>query len=161
MPDQLSYEQTMKEAAELENQVRLLEEVNGNLRASLQQVRDECRGFEQRLVSNVETLVLPYIKMLTGTSVTKQQRVYLSVIEANLTELVAPFARKLGDRHTGLTAREIEVASLVRKGSTSREIAETLQISKRAVDFYRDSLRRKLRLKKSKVNLRAYLTSFG
>jgi len=61
--------------------------------------------------------------------------------------------------HSNLSPREIEVANLVRMGATSKEISSILSVSKRAVEFHRDSLRRKLGLKKSKRNLRAYLVS--
>lgn len=44
-----------------------------------------------------------------------------------------------------LTPREWEVAKLLAQGLTSKEIAETLSISKKAVDFHRGNIRKKLR----------------
>lgn len=44
-----------------------------------------------------------------------------------------------------LTPREWEVAKLLAQGLTSKEIAETLSISKKAVDFHRGNIRKKFR----------------
>ncbi len=161
MKDKKAYDELKKAADDLEVKARHLEEVNEALRSLLKQAKEDYRKFEQRIVANVEDLVLPYVKRLKETSVDMDQQVYLNVVESNLTELVAPFMRRLGDKHANLTPREIEVANLVRMGATSKEIAKLLSISKRAVEFHRDSLRRKLGLKKTKRNLRAYLASLG
>lgn len=161
MKEKKTQDELKKAAGELEVKARHLEEVNEALRSLLKQSKEDYRKFEQRIVANVEDLVLPYVKRLKDTSLDMDQQVYLNVIESNLTELVAPFMRRLGDKHANLTPREIEVANLVRMGATSKEIAKLLNISKRAVEFHRDSLRRKLGLKKTKRNLRAYLASLG
>ncbi|MBI5846030.1 MAG: PAS domain S-box protein [Deltaproteobacteria bacterium] len=146
---------------ELEVKVRQLQEVNEALRQILAQNKEDGKKFEQRIVANVEDLVLPYVRRLKGTSLDVDQKVYVNVIESNLSELVAPFMRQIGNKHANLTPREIEVANMVRMGASSKEISKLLDISKRAVEFHRDSLRKKLNLKKSKRNLRAYLASIG
>ncbi|MBW1989437.1 MAG: PAS domain-containing protein [Deltaproteobacteria bacterium] len=138
---------------------RELEEVNRALKTLLAQHRESHQEFQQRILANVEDLVLPYVRRLKETPLEVDQRVYVNVVEANLTELVAPFMRRIGSMHADLSPREIEVANLVRMGATSKEIANILNISKRAVEFHRDSLRKKLGLKKTKRNLRAYLVS--
>ncbi len=146
---------------DLEVKARELTETNEALRLLLSQNREDGKRLEQRIVANVEDLVLPYLQRMKETPLDMDQRVYLSVVESNLTELISPFMRQLGNRHANLTPREIEVANLVRMGTTSKEIARLLKISKRAVEFHRDSLRNKLGLKKTKQNLRAYLSSLS
>ncbi len=156
-----SLQKTKATDAQLEMKSRELEEVNDALRKLLQQGRQESTQFEQRIVANVEDMVIPYVRRLKATQLDVDQQVYVNVVESNLSELVEPFMRKIGDKHAELTPREIEVANLVRMGATSKEIARLLNISKRAVEFHRDSLRKKLGLKKSKRNLRAYLASLS
>ena len=146
---------------ELEVKVRQFQEVNEALRQLLSQSKEDAKKFEQRIVANVEDLILPYVRRLKGTNLDMDQKVYVNVIESNLSELVAPFMRQIGNKHANLTPREIEVANLVRMGASSKEISKLLAISKRAVEFHRDSLRKKLGLKKSKRNLRAYLASIS
>ncbi|MBW1988595.1 MAG: PAS domain-containing protein [Deltaproteobacteria bacterium] len=150
-----------RKESDLEIKARELTETNEALRLLLNQRREDVKRLEQRIVANVEDLVLPYLQRMRETPLDMDQRVYLSVVESNLTELVSPFMRQLGTRHANLTPREIEVANLVRMGTTSKEIARLLKISKRAVEFHRDSLRNKLGLKKTKQNLRAYLSSLS
>ncbi|MBW1989638.1 MAG: hypothetical protein JRI97_08835 [Deltaproteobacteria bacterium] len=154
-----SYEELMQRVQELEVKARQYEEVNRALQKLNHQTREEAQKLEQRVVANVEDLVLPYVDRLKETSLDPDQRVYLNVVESNLSELLAPFMRQLGSKYANLTLREIEVANLVRMGTTSKEIARMLGISKRAVEFHRDRLRKKLGLKKTKRNLRAYLAS--
>ncbi|MFP4477385.1 MAG: PAS domain S-box protein [Desulfatibacillaceae bacterium] len=144
---------------ELEIKSRQIEEVNYALRRLLDQSKEQARKVEQRLVANVKDLVVPYVHRLQETELTVDQRVYLNVVQSNLEELMAPFMRRIASLHSDLTPREIEVANLVRMGASSREISRLLGISKRAVEFHRDSLRKKLGLKNRKMNLRAYLAS--
>jgi len=57
-----------------------------------------------------------------------------------------------------ITPRELEVGNLVKDGKTSKEIAEILNSTERAVVAHRTNLRKKLGLEK-KSNLRTYLIS--
>ena len=144
---------------ELNAKGRELEEVNKALKTLIEQHRQSFKDFEQRILANVEDLVLPYVRKIKESPLDLDQRVFINVVESNLTELVAPFMRRVGSMHGNLSPREIEVATLVRMGATSKEIATILSVSKRAVEFHRDSLRKKLGLKKVKRNLRAYLVA--
>ena len=117
---------------ELEVKTRELEEVNKALRTLLDQTKNDAKAFEQRILANVEDLILPYVSRLKNTPLDINQRVYLNVVETNLSDLVSPFMRMIGEKHNELTPREIEVANMVRMGTTSKEIAKLLNISKRA-----------------------------
>ncbi|MEW5734953.1 MAG: PAS domain S-box protein [Thermodesulfobacteriota bacterium] len=146
---------------ELVSKQNELTEVNKALRRISDQNREEQKRLERTIAGNIEDLVLPYLKRLKEMGLNDEQRVLANVLEANLTELVDPFLRKLGGQHENLTPREVEVANLVRLGKTSKEISRILDISKRAVEFHRDRLRRKLGLKRRKKNLRVYLSSLS
>ena len=149
----------LRKEMELKMKSRELEETNKMLRELKTQSEQESEAVAQRILSNVEDLVLPYVRRLKEAISNPEQRVYLNVVEANLSEIMAPFSRKIGKKFGNLTAREIEVANLVRMGKTSAEISHLLSLSKRAVEFHRDRLRDKLGLKNKKQNLRAYLGS--
>jgi PAS domain S-box-containing protein len=138
---------------------RELEEINAALKVLNRQSKQDSEELQLRVVANVEDLVMPYLERLADTPLNSDQKVYLSVLGENLSQIVAPFMGKIGSRHANLTPREIEVANLVRMGKTSKQIAGLLDISRRAVEFHRDSLRKKMGLRKSKKNLRSYLAS--
>ena len=83
----------------------------------------------------------------------------LNILQSNLGDILSPFLRNLAMRYSGFTPKEIQVASLVKEGKSTKEIAELLDTTKRAVEFHRQSLRGKLGLKNRKANLRSYLLS--
>jgi len=86
---------------------------------------------------------------------------YVKIIKSNLHDIIDPFYRELSATHPILTPRQIQVANLIKVGKTTKEIAEILCVSKAAVDFHRDKIRKKLGLTNKKVNLRSYLSLAG
>lgn len=57
----------------------------------------------------------------------------------------------------GLGAKELKIASMIRDGLSTKEIAERLHLSPRTVETYRNVLRRKLDLLNRPVNMQQYL----
>lgn len=144
---------------ELENRRVDLEEMNAALRVLLRQ-RDEDKGtLETNVLSNIRTFVLPHIDRLEGTNLTEKQRSSLDMIRSHLTEITSSFVQKVASVNLGLTPAEIQVASLIREGKTSKEIARLLNISLNTVQTYRFHIRSKTGLKNKRANLRAYLKS--
>lgn len=68
-----------------------------------------------------------------------------------------PFSRELTSKLVELTPRELQVAELIKQGCSNKDIAMLLHIAPGTVDVYRNNIRKKLGLKKKKINLRAYL----
>jgi DNA-binding NarL/FixJ family response regulator len=141
-------------------QKRELEEKIAALKTLTGQYKKDVDDFKQRVVANVNNLVLPSLDRMKETKLDEDQQVYLGVIRENLSEIIAPFLVSPGLQFSNLTPREIEVAKLVQMGKSSKQVARILRISIRAVDFHIDSLRKKLGLKKAKKNLKAYLAGF-
>ncbi|MBN2568246.1 MAG: PAS domain S-box protein, partial [Deltaproteobacteria bacterium] len=150
-------EALIKREEDLEIKTHELEDLNTALRVLLRQ-RDEDRiDLEEKILSNIKTLILPYVEKMKNHTDPKGTS-YINVLESNLTEIVSPFAKKLSNKYMDFTNREVQIASLIREEKTTKEIAELLNISDSAVNVYRYHIRKKLNLSK-KQNLRAYLTS--
>ncbi len=144
---------------DLEVKSRNLEEVNTALRVLLKHREEDKSELEEKILSNVKKLVVPYMEKLRKSRLSDEQISYVEILDNHLQDILSPFLRNLGGRHLDLTPKEIQVASLIREGKTSKEIAEVLGVSARAVDFHRDNIRIKLGIKNKKANLRSYLLS--
>jgi len=144
---------------ELKAQAHSLNEVNTALKVLLKRREEDKAELEAKVLSNVKELVMPYVKSLKSSRLGATEKAYVSIIKSNLTEIVSPFLQALSSKHLSLTPREIQIADLIRLGKTTKEIAEVLNVSTRAVEFHRGNMRRKFGLKNKKANLRTHLLS--
>lgn len=146
-----------KREEELRTQANHLVEVNTALRVLLKQREADKRELEEDILSNIRSLVLPYIEELKRTGLEDSQTTLLSIIETNMNSIVSPFAGRLSSRSLNLTPTEIQVAGLIKEGKTTKQMASLLQLSENTILFHRYNLRTKLGLKNQKFNLRTYL----
>lgn len=117
------------------------------------------KEIEERVVININDLIIPHIEGLKKSGLSLEQRKCLSAIEEILKDIVSPFIQKVLSRYVNLTSREVQIAGFIRYGFTTKEIAQTLGISLNAVEIHRASLRKKFNLKHEKANLRSFLLS--
>jgi len=151
--------EVMKTNEELELKTQELNEINSALNVLLKKRETDKQEVEEKVISNVRELIEPYLEKLMNTNLAADQRTYLNILQTNLSDIVSPFLRNLTMNFSGLTPKEIQVASLVKEGENTKEIARLLNTTKRAVEFHRHSLRTKLGLKNKKANLRSHLLS--
>jgi PAS domain S-box-containing protein len=143
---------------ELRAKAKEVKELNITLKILLKQVQEDKERLEQRFVENVQKLVLPYLEKLKKKGrLDVHQKSYLGIVETNLSEIMSPFVHTI--RLLNLSPREIQVATLIKDGRSTKEIAEVIGVAPDAVDAYRTSIRHKLGLTKKKVNLQTYLQS--
>jgi DNA-binding CsgD family transcriptional regulator len=145
---------------DLEVKTSMLSDANTTLKILLHKGAEERKNLEEKVLFNVKELIRPYLQKLRKTDLSEQQDTYMSILEANLADIISPLTRKLAFEYSYLTPSEIQVANFVKKGLKTRQIAALMGLSTRTVDTYRDSIRSKLGLKHMKVNLRSYLMSF-
>jgi DNA-binding CsgD family transcriptional regulator len=131
----------------LRGQVALLGEL-------LEKEKEENRRREEERRRLFATGIRPLLSLLRETLPFEVQRMLLDTLEKALDNLCGgqdiPQA-------PSLTPREWEVARLLTQGLTSKEIAEVLSISKKAVDFHRSNIRKKLGIQRTKESLFAAL----
>ena len=138
-----------------------MEEVNTALKVLLKQRDQDKTELEEKVIFNMKELVLPYIEKLKNSKLSTRQKSYVSVLESNLNEIVSPFIHKLSSSYFNLTPKEIQVADLIKKGKTTKEIADLLNSSTRVIDFHRNNLRKKFGLINKKTNLRSHLLTLS
>ncbi len=146
-----------KREQELEMKSQSLEEANTALKVLLKHREEDKTTLEEQVLSNVRRLVLPYLEKLKHLKLNDTQMAHVEIIESHLHDVVSPFLRTLISKYLNLTPREIQVASLIKEGKTTKEMTDIINISATAVDFHRKNIRLKLGLKNTKANLRSYL----
>ena len=155
----LAQEELQHKEEEIRNQNEKLEETNIALKVLLEHRDRDREELEQRIAANIKELVLPYVEKLKSRRMGNREQVLTDIIESNLLDIVTPFLQKLSSLHLLLTPQEVDVASLVRQGKSSQEIADVLGLSINTISFHRKNLRRKLGLDDRSRNLRTYLLS--
>jgi PAS domain S-box-containing protein len=138
-----------------------LEEANTALKVLLKRGEQDKGELEEKVLTNIRELALPYLEKIKMGALDEKQRTYLEILESNLHDIISPFLKKLSSQYLNLTPTEIQVANLIREGKSTKEIAEILSISDRAIEFHRNNIRDKLGLKKAKTNLRSYLLTLS
>ncbi len=144
---------------ELTIKTQSLEDLNAALRVMLKQREQDREELEKTLLSNVKEFVLPYIEKLRTGHMNNNHITYVDLLESSLRDVLSPFSRKLSSRFNQLTPKEIQVASLLKDGKSSKEIAKLLNVSSSAIDVDRYRIRKKLGLNNKKTNLVSYLAS--
>ena len=140
-------------------QTKNLEEVNAALKVLLKHREEDKVALEEKVLSNVNKLVLPYVERLKKSGLNLAQSSYMEILELNLQDVVSPFSYKLSSAYLGLTPTEIHVANLVKEAKDTKTIAQLLNMSPRTVESHRQNIRKKLGLKNKKINLRTQLLS--
>jgi PAS domain S-box-containing protein len=163
----LFYEGTLVDITErkkiqedLENKSRSLEETNAALRVLLKQREEDKTDLEEKVLHNIKELVLPYIDKLRAGQQSKDT-VIVDIVESNLNEILSPFIKSMASRYANFTPKEIQIADLMKKGKTTKEISQILNLSPRTIDIHRYNIRRKLNINKKKVNLQSYLLTLA
>jgi DNA-binding CsgD family transcriptional regulator len=144
----------------LERQTSELERKNVALREVLSQIEHEKRALLRDARAHVDTYVRPYLHEIgEHDSADPFIRSRVDRIQATLATLFTADDRRLAELAHRLTPREVEICGLIRGGLTTKEISSYLHISETTVERHRNTIRRKLKLNGSSVNLTTYLRS--
>jgi len=155
-------EEALRESeAQLTRQKAELEETNIALKVLLKQRENDKADLEQKVITNVKEMVLPYVAKLKRVNLKPKDKTVVEIIDAHLQDIISPMIQKLSNANIILTPQEIQVAALVKDGKASKEIADILNVSETTVHFHRKNLRKKFGLSKRQTNLRSYLLSIA
>lgn len=141
---------------ELQRRAVKLEAFNITLRTLLEQREADRKEIERRILTNIDDLIMPGVERLKGTALTKQAQVHVQHLQENLRTLTSPFLIRIKE-NAHLTARELQIADYIKKGKSSKQIGALMRLSPGTVDFHRNQIRKKLRLRGKKVSLQVYL----
>ena len=118
----------------------------------LEQNKRETELLEQTIVANVERCIKPVISYLSNVLGESS----MDMVKRQLDISMKGLTNSKSNLISLLTPRELQVAILVKDNFQSKEIADKLFISKKAIDYHRTNIRKKLNLKPEE-NLQSYL----
>ncbi len=156
METQLALE---KKEQQLQEQAEQLAESNVALKVLLKHREEDRQKIEETIIDNINILVMPYLEKLMTGRLSERDKNVAGIVHDHLQDVISPFLNRLANVCRGLTPQEIQVATFVREGKPSKDIAEALGVSVSAIDFHRKSIRRKLGLSRTGANLRSHLLS--
>ncbi len=141
---------------DLKHEHEELNDANTTLRGMVRLMESESNRVKEQVIENVDKQITPLIEQLKQ-SCAELNLGLLKQIETELREITSPFTRTLANLAGNLTRRELQIASMIRTGSQTKEIAETLRLSTRTVEKTRQNIRRKLGITNSEINLASHL----
>ena len=145
--------------SKVEQRTEELDETNNALKILLRKSDEDKIELEEKVLSNMKELIFPFLNKLNNSPLNDKQLSILSTVESNLNNVISPFSRRLSSKFSNLTPREIQIASLIKEGKTSKEIARAVGSNTSTVEFHRTNLRKKLGIVNKKKNLRNHLLS--
>lgn len=137
-----------------------LEDANIALRVLMNHRDKDQKEFEEKLQVNINELVIPYLNKLRMGNLDDRHKNYVSVLEKNLKDVLSPFMKDIQSAHKNLTPQEIQIVDLIRHGKNTKEIANMLNASVNTIATHRSNIRKKLKLRYSKINLRSQVQRF-
>ncbi len=138
----------------LQEQKKALEQKNIALSEILGQIEIEKKQIKDNVIANAEKLLLPIIQKL---GLKGESRKYAQLLRKNLQELTSSFGKKLTEKESRLTSREIEICNMIKNGFTNKEISRILNIAPGTTEKHRNNIRKKLHIVNKDINLSSVL----
>ena len=157
----LTEEKLRASQEEIEDQKQSLEETNIALKVLLKQRENDRIELEKRMLANIKQLVFPYVEKLQNSPLKAREKTLVNIVSDHLEDIISPFLKQLSNAQMLLTPQEMQVATLVKDGKTSKEIASILNVTEATINFHRKNLREKFGLKNTPTGLHAYLISLN
>jgi PAS domain S-box-containing protein len=133
------------------------------LNVVIKQQKKQLSDAQLELCGNLKQTVFPFLDKLKQSDLRQNQAQLLKIIDANLLELISACENgtDLLSAYRRLTPSEIQVASMVRQGLSSKAIAAILSVSIETINTHRKHIRKKLGLDKNIANLCSYLSGLN
>jgi FixJ family two-component response regulator len=140
----------------LENLNTQLLETNRALSIFVQNIEREREEIEKRIAMKLRNLIIPMVMKLKNDPSLREYALQLDMLTRQIEDLTSGFA--MDSRVAmALSFTELQIASLIKNGVTTDEIARQLHIAESTVRTHRKNIRRKLKINNAQFSLRNYL----
>ncbi len=142
----------------LENLNTQLLDTNRALSIFAQNIEREREEIERRIALKLRNLIIPMVVKLREDQALYKYGVQLNMLTTQIEDLTSGFAMDSRVAMT-LSFTELRIASLVKNGVTTEEIARQLHVAESTVRTHRKNIRRKLKINNAQYSLRNFLNS--
>ncbi len=142
----------------IEQDKQALEEKNIALREILSKIEEEKKILKNQFATNIDHAIMPTLLRLEESSHPAARKI-VQTLRRDLEEVASPFIGRIKNQFASLSPRELEICHLIKRGMTTKEIAEMLRLSPATVQKFRELIRRKLNLTNSEINLNTFMQS--
>ncbi len=139
------------------------EDANTTLRVLLKSRDTDKSDAKDALVREMNQEVAPFLLKLKKSVRDHKQARLLDVLENNLRQLASSYGSTNASTllFWQLTPVETQVASMIKQGLSTKDIATALSLSPETINVHRKHIRKKLGLDSKAINLRDHLTSLS
>jgi DNA-binding NarL/FixJ family response regulator len=130
---------------------------NVALNEVLQHLEEKKELYRHEISSKLENLLRPMLRKLENQG--RLDRRDVDVLERGLHDAFGHDINDYKNNINKLTPRELDILDMIRKGRSSKQIAEELDLSSQTVHKHRQSIRRKLQIDHREINLATYVRS--
>ena len=135
-----------------------LQEANTALRVVLSRIEQEKQEIRRDINTNVERVLKPILRALS-VQLSTPQRNYIEMLQKNLDDITSPFVSHLSESFRALTPTEIAICNMIKSGMRTKEIADVRSVSEATINRHRETIRRKLKIANTEINLATFLQS--
>ncbi len=133
-------------------------DTNRALSIFAQNIEREKEEMEKRIALRLRNLILPMVVRLRNDQALHEHRAQLDMLTRQVEDLTSGFV--MDSRVAmALSFTELKIASLVKNGITTEQIARQLYIAESTVRTHRKNIRRKLKINNGLHSLRNFLNS--
>ncbi len=150
-------EEIQKKQSELQAHAAKLEEMNSALNVLIEHRYHEKQKREDEIIAGFKKLIFPYFDVSIKNKSREEISLVFDILNRNIKEVLFKGNESTVLMFKTFTPQEVQVADLIKQNKSTKEIANTLQTSVRAIYFHRENIRKKLSLTKDKTNLKTFL----
>ncbi len=141
----------------LEEKTEELKTKNSALKEILFQIDQDREEYINSIKNIAETQIFPLICELENSFLSPRQTGLINQIKLQLESLSGSLKSNLKGVFERLTPREVEICTLIKNGTSTKEIAMLLNIAPQTVERHRNTIRKKLGINGKNINLIMYL----
>jgi len=142
----------------LENLNTQLRDTNSALSIFAQNIERERTDVEKKIAVKLRNLIIPMVQRLRNDKALSRYEGQLDTLTMQIEDLTSGFTMD-SRMAANLSFTELRVASLIKNGITTEDIARQLHIAENTVRTHRKNIRRKLKINNAQYSLRNFLNA--